>query len=109
MSHRILSSARSSVALSFFLAAASGCSAAPSDLTSDESVASVGQEVEVQNPNGVYFASVTANGTGCPAGSWEANIDPAGETFTLTFSAYETSLAPTERLSVKDCQIGIKL
>jgi hypothetical protein len=74
-----------------------------------EPVGSTNQELILPNPNGIYFANITANGTGCPAGTWEANIDPAGETFTMTFSQYETSLSPGQRISVKDCQLAVKL
>jgi hypothetical protein len=67
------------------------------------------QDVVIPNPDGVYFASITANGTGCPRGTWEVNIDPAGETFTLTFSQYETMIDPGKLISIRDCQIGVKL
>ena len=60
-------------------------------------------------PDGVFFASVTANGTGCPRGTWDVNIDPSGQTFTLTFSAYETLVNPGQLISIKDCQIGVQL
>jgi len=72
-------------------------------------VTSETQELTVPNPNGTYVASVTANGTGCPKGTWDVSIDPAGETFTLTFSAYEASLSPSQMVTVKDCQVGVKL
>jgi hypothetical protein len=67
------------------------------------------QEVTVQDPNGVYFATITANGTGCPRGTWEVDIAPDGQTFTLTFSEYEVILNPGQVIKVKDCQIGVKL
>lgn len=66
-------------------------------------------ELVAQDPNVPYFASVTANGTGCPRGTWAANIDPKGETFTLTFSAYETMVEPGQLIKVKDCQIAVQL
>src|SRR4030095_13421145 len=40
---------------------------------------------------------------------WDVNIDPAGETFTLTFSAYETMVNPGQLISIRHCQIGVKL
>lgn len=61
------------------------------------------------NPTLPYFASVTANGTGCPAGSWDVQISPDGQTFTLRFSAYETSVDPGAVIAVKDCALGIDL
>jgi hypothetical protein len=97
------------ITLSALALLATACSSPPPSDGQGEAVGSVSQEVVLPNPNGIYFANITANGTGCPAGTWEANIDPAGETFTLTFSQYETSLSPGQRISVKDCQLGIKL
>src|SRR4051794_17016830 len=41
-------------------------------------VTSETQELTVPNSNGTYVASVTANGTGCPKGTWDVSIDPAG-------------------------------
>jgi Domain of unknown function (DUF4360) len=65
--------------------------------------------VRVPNPNAPYFIDVTANGTGCPAGTWDASIAADGETFTLRFSSYEASLVPGVAMAVKDCQLAIKL
>jgi hypothetical protein len=72
-------------------------------------VSSLSQGLVLPDPNGAYFASVVANGSGCPAGTWDASIDPSGETFTITFSQYETFLNPGQLISIKDCQIGVKL
>ena len=99
------------LALSVQALAACGDVGADSD-GEEQAVALEGdvQELEVKNATtSSYFASVTANGTGCPRGTWDVNIDPAGETFTLTFSAYETTVSPGQLIAVKDCQIGIKL
>jgi hypothetical protein len=68
-----------------------------------------GSETILPNPDGVYFASVNANGTGCPAGTWETSLSPDGETFTTTFSAYEAAVDETKTISVKDCLLAIKL
>ena len=62
-----------------------------------------------RNPDGVYFARVVANGTGCPAGTWETNLSPDGQTFTTTFSAYEATVDPSTLVSIKDCNVSIKL
>jgi hypothetical protein len=89
-----------------------GC-AAESTETPDDEVASteqgLGQTIDVPNPSGAYFASVTANGTGCLPGSWEAAISPDGKAFTVTFSAYEAVVEPGQSFSIKDCNIGIDL
>jgi hypothetical protein len=61
------------------------------------------------DPNKTYFAEVTANGSGCPEGTWSTRISPDGLVFTTTFSAYEAVLGPTDTQVVKDCQLSIKL
>jgi hypothetical protein len=61
------------------------------------------------DPNKTYFAEVTANGSGCPEGSWSTRISADGLVFTTTFSAYEAVLGPTDTQVVKDCQLSIKL
>lgn len=69
----------------------------------------LGQTVDVPNPNGAYFASVTANGSGCLPGTWEAAISPDGKAFTVTFSAYEAVVEPGKAFDIKDCNLGIDL
>lgn len=56
-----------------------------------------------------YFASIVANGTGCPAGTWDTRISDDGMHFLVTFSAFEASLTPTQNIDVVDCQLAIKL
>ena len=80
---------------------------------SDDSAAS-GQAldeagVDVPNPSGVYVANVTANGTGCPTGSWNAQIAEDGQSFLVTFQAYETTVFPGVAFSIKDCTLGINI
>lgn len=67
--------------------------------------------VTVRDPNGLYFANVTARGLGCPSGSWAASISPDGQTFTLTFSRYELQVAPAEEDDSKQvpCTINVSL
>ena len=95
----------SSLALSSFAlaacVAASGCAAPSSD--SEESADSTGQA----DSSGVSFTNITANGTGCPAGTWDAAISPDGQTFTVTFSQYEAIMNPGQAIVVKDCTLGI--
>jgi hypothetical protein len=96
-----------------FLAALSigGCTAAAQDAdsASGTEVGTSSQALDLRNPNGAYFARVTANGTGCPRGTWDAAIGPDGQTFTVRFSAYEVSVSPGQLLAVKDCQLAIAL
>jgi hypothetical protein len=90
---------------------ASGCAAGttPSDDEIGDSTQALGQTIDVPNPSGVYFAAVTANGTGCPAGSWDAAISDDGRAFTVTFSSYEAIVEPGKSFVIKDCQLGIDL
>jgi hypothetical protein len=90
---------------------AAGCTADSSDASEDAvpQAQELTQTVEVANPSGVYFASVTANGTGCPQGSWDAAISEDGKAFTLTFSQYEALMEPGQSMAIKDCAIGIDL
>jgi hypothetical protein len=95
----------------FVMSCASGCAVASSGDAEPvlDTAAQALTPVRIPNPNAPYFIDVTANGTGCPAGTWDAAIADDGETFTLRFSAYEASLAPGAAIAVKDCQLAIKL
>ena len=89
-----------------------GCAADATELSDSEAPQALqvpGAETILPNPEGVYFASVNANGTGCPAGTWETSLSPDGQTFTTTFSAYEAMVDEKTMISVKDCLIAIKL
>jgi hypothetical protein len=96
---------------------AAGCSAAPEDATdSTEEAPLTGVDATAPGfvpvagaPEGTYFAEVKANGTGCPAGTWDTSISPDGQTFTVTFSAYEVSVEPGKLMDVKDCALAIRL
>jgi hypothetical protein len=80
-----------------------------SDGLVQEQVQGVSQTVNVPDPNGTYFAEVKANGTGCPPGTWTTSISPDGQVFTTIFSGYVTEVNPSVALSVKDCQLAIKM
>lgn len=89
---------------------AAGCSTETGDVESAvETTEALGTTINVPNPNGAYFAKVTANGSGCPAGTWDAAISDDGQTFTLRFSQYETTIDRGQAISIKDCQLAIKL
>lgn len=64
---------------------------------------------EVDQPQGAYFINVTANGTGCPDGTWDVAISEDGETFTLRFNAYEATVSAGTLVDVKDCRIDLQL
>lgn len=102
----------------FALAAltAVGCSAGPDDAATETE--GIAQQLQapasstgpvLRDPAGTYFAQVTANGTGCPPGSWVTSLADDGTTFTTTFSKYEAQVTPTTTFSAKDCNLAIKL
>ena len=82
-----------SIAASFVVLsslAAVGCAA---DAAADDADAELGATasselgsgISVPNPSGAYVANVTANGMGCPAGTWDAKISRDGKTFEVAF------------------------
>jgi hypothetical protein len=85
----------------------SGCAGSSEDAASSDEA--LGSGVNVPDPSGTYFASINANGTGCPAGTWDAAISPDGQAFTVTFSGYEATVNPGSATSVKDCSLGISI
>jgi hypothetical protein len=63
----------------------------------------------VAGPGGVFTTLVHAKGTGCPKGTWTAGISPDGQTFTVTFNAYEARVSPGQSFDVRDCALDIGL
>ena len=74
-----------------------------------QQASSDGKDLTVPNENGVYFVNVSAQGSGCPAGSWNVEVSPDGEVFTLTFSQYEIRLDPDETSSFKTLACNLAL
>ena len=66
-------------------------------------------DASLRDPEGAYVAKISANGTGCPPGSWNSAISPDGRTFTMKFDAYEAAVDASSSVAIKDCQVGIKL
>jgi hypothetical protein len=64
---------------------------------------------KVYSPDGSVIASVVANGTGCPAGTWKSEISDDGTTFTTTFNAYKAIVQPGDAIDVKDCQLSVQV
>lgn len=68
------------------------------------------QEPEVQQVHGPAFvASVTANGTGCPRGTWSTDIARDGESLVATFSRYEAEVDDGTRINFKDCNLSVRV
>jgi hypothetical protein len=112
---RSLSSAlRTTMGLFATLAAtviAAGCAAdgtAPEDNV-DGAGEELGSSISVPNPSGAYFASIVANGSGCPQGSWDAEISPDGKQLSVTFHAYSTVIDEGQSISLKDCMLAVDL
>ena len=63
----------------------------------------------LNDPGGLYFAEVTAAGTGCPEGSWLSSVSADGQVFTTMFSAYMLELSPEQANITKDCTLTMKL
>lgn len=91
------------------LSVALGDGAASASEAPAEGVASSELRQVVPNPAEAYFASITANGSGCPAGTWDASISPDGKSFTVTFSAYETLVEPGGDESAKECTLSLNV
>jgi hypothetical protein len=67
------------------------------------------KRVKLPHPQGAFETTITADGTGCPAGTWTADLSSDGETFTVLFSAYEAAVSPGVKNAVKDCRLNIDL
>lgn len=70
-----------------------------------------GTRITVPDPNGVYFADISASGTGCPAGSWNARLSDDSLAFTITFSKYQVSVSNTDTTDRKsmNCALVLKM
>jgi hypothetical protein len=79
------------------------------EASSSPAPAPLAQQSGGPDPSGTYFAEVTANGTGCPQGTWNTRISRDGLVFTTTFSAYEARVNPGDSIAVRDCQLDIRL
>ena len=70
------------------------------------SLAACGAE---EGDDGAYVsAQVSASGTGCPEGSYEARVGPDGEV-ALSFDDYEVTVGEGAAEVTKECQISVKL
>lgn len=77
---------------------------------SDDAGSSLG-DASISKPNdrGAAFASVRANGTGCPPGSTDVSISPDGKRMVVHFASFEAAVDKNKSVDIKDCQLGIKL
>lgn len=63
----------------------------------------------VAGPNGTYFVSIAANGTGCPHGTWDFDVARDGMSYEIVHATYEVEIESGERISFKDCNTTVKL
>ena len=101
-----------------FLSALFGCLAAVAGCAHpEEDGAAPSSESELStsatDAGAPYTAQVTANGAGCPQGSWAATVSPDGASVVVTFEEYASSVsssnATTVTTSAKTCVLGIDL
>lgn len=66
---------------------------------------------EAPNPDLVTIKSIDALGTGCPAGTYNANLSPDKKAFTLAFSEFVAEVGPGIPLSAarKNCSVTLTL
>lgn len=82
---------------------------------SDETDAGSSDSEELQqvssgpDSNAPFVASITANGTGCPSRSWTAKLADDGQSFRILFVDFENEVNRYRSISVKDCQLSIKV
>lgn len=60
----------------------------------------------LQAPSG-YFSRISADGSGCPPGSWVADISDDGEAFSIAFSAFVADLGPGAASNSASCTLDI--
>lgn len=63
----------------------------------------------IRDPNGIYFGSVKASGSGCRAGTWVVSISEDGLAFALRFSGYEVDLDPSVAIRSLNCTVNLEL
>ncbi|MET0343625.1 MAG: DUF4360 domain-containing protein [Polyangiales bacterium] len=65
----------------------------------------------VPSPEGAYYASVVANGTGCPPGTWHTAVAADGKSFSAHFSAYEVVINAQvpDLVRTRNCTLGINV
>jgi len=57
----------------------------------------------------VSIKGVTANGTGCPAGTWDVVPTADGRSFQLRLAEYDTTATPTTSIDVEDCNLALEV
>jgi hypothetical protein len=95
-----------------------GCAEpAPEEVATGLSAATAGEEPaeeapvadgeRVPAPLVPRLVAVTANGTGCPAGTWSASVAADGSSFRVGLTGMTATVAPGSSFTIKDCQLAI--
>jgi Domain of unknown function (DUF4360) len=67
------------------------------------------QALEVVDPSGNgVIADVIANGSGCPAGTWTAEVSEDGSTFSIAFADYQAQVEAGASFATEHCQLAIQ-
>lgn len=56
-----------------------------------------------------FTAAVTASGSGCPAGSWKAEVSPDNRHFAISYDAHDVEVGAQTASAEKDCWLNVKL
>jgi hypothetical protein len=93
--------------LGVLLATTAGCAAETPEIAEGDGETTT-QDLAAA-PQGAKIASVIANGSGCPAGTWEAELAPDGVSLAVHFRAYSASVTPGQSVAVASCIVAIDL
>lgn len=66
-------------------------------------------EAQASGASSSSIVEVTANGTGCPAGTWETEIGADGLSVTATFTGFSATVDADKTIDVKDCVLAIAI
>ncbi|MET0343741.1 MAG: DUF4360 domain-containing protein [Polyangiales bacterium] len=75
----------------------------------DDTLAQQASALDAGSAVAPYLTEIKANGTGCPQGTWKAEVSPDGTKFRVIFSAYEAVASNGQRSAVKDCQLSVRM
>lgn len=61
------------------------------------------------DPPSARILNISANGSGCPAGTWTAELGDDGLTAQLKFTGFEAAVGANRSFDTKNCQLGLEL
>lgn len=79
----------------------------PKNILSILTTSLLGATAIAEIPEGIYIQSLQANGSGCPAGSFAANVSPDGQTFTILLDNYLAAINMQSPMDRKTCQFSV--